>query len=476
MIRASLTLTKQIILLIIILVFGVSAAFMWTNMYWFKQETQAVREAIVAELETLRKENVTGFQRLVVGLEEGDRQGEPTDAIEKVAAMSRAYDQRSEIKLAGALREIDERLDLYDRQRFIVNLLVMFGCILLSCGIGAYFARSKTSPLRQMVRLLEQIANGDFSPTVELAIPRANPKDEIYALVLGMNHLVQTFRNVLGQVQRSGIKVASSATELSATAKQQQVTVKAQSTSIQQVVDSTQDIFAVTSELVKTIKQVTGMLNETAQFASSGQEGLTRMQGAMGQMKSASSGVSDQLEAIYEKAESITSVVTTITKVADQTNLLSLNAAIEAEKAGEYGRGFAVVASEIRRLADQTAVATLDIDHMVQEMQGAVSVGVMGMEKFIADVKQNVHDVENISLQLNRIIGQVQNLLPSFEDVNDGMQFQAGNAQGINTTMSNLQAEMQETMDSLNESFLAIDELNEAARGLQVEMSRFKVV
>lgn len=476
MTRASLTLTKQIILLIIILVFGVSAAFMWTNMYWFKQETQAVREAIATELETLRKENVTGFQRLVVGLEEGDRQGEPTDAIEKVAAMSRAYDQRSEIKLAGALREIDERLDLYDRQRFIVNLLVMLGCILLSCGIGAYFARAKISPLRQMVRLLEQIANGDFSHTVELAIPRANPKDEICALVLGMNHLVQTFRNVLGQVQRSGIKVASSATELSATAKQQQVTVKAQSTSIQQVVDSTQDIFAVTSELVKTIKQVTGMLNETAQFASSGQEGLTRMQGAMGQMKSASSGVSDQLEAIYEKAENITSVVTTITKVADQTNLLSLNAAIEAEKAGEYGRGFAVVASEIRRLADQTAVATLDIDHMVQEMQGAVSVGVMGMEKFIADVKQNVHDVENISLQLNRIIGQVQNLLPSFEDVNDGMQFQAGNAQGINTTMSNLQAEMQETMDSLNESFLAIDELNEAARGLQVEMSRFKVV
>ena len=476
MTRASLTLTKQIVLLIIILVFGVSAALMWTNMYWFKQETQAVREAIVTELETLRKENVTGFQRLVVGLEEGDRQGELTDAIEKVAAMSRAYDQRFEIKLAGALREIDERLDLYERQRFIVNLLVMLGCILLSCGIGAYFVRAKTSPLRQMVRLLEQIANGDFSHTVELAIPRANPKDEIYALVLGMNHLVQTFRNVLGQVQRSGIKVASSATELSATAKQQQVTVKAQSTSIQQVVDSTQDIFAVTSELVKTIKQVTGMLNETAEFASSGQEGLTRMQGAMGQMKSASSGVSDQLEAIYEKAENITSVVTTITKVADQTNLLSLNAAIEAEKAGEYGRGFAVVASEIRRLADQTAVATLDIDHMVQEMQGAVSAGVMGMEKFIADVKQNVHDVENISLQLNRIIGQVQNLLPSFEDVNDGMEFQAGNAQGINTTMSNLQAEMQETMDSLNESFLAIDELNEAARGLQAEMSRFKVV
>ena len=80
-------------------------------------------------------------------------------------------------------------------------------------------------------------------------------------------------------------------------------------------------------------------------------------------------------------------VVTTITKVADQTNLLSINAAIEAEKAGEYGRGFLVVAREIRRLADQTAVATLDIENMVRHMQDAVSAGVMQMDKFSDEVR-----------------------------------------------------------------------------------------
>jgi len=475
MIRTSLTFTQQIILLLIMLILGVGAAYILTDIYCFKQERQVLRRQITAEMETIRAENTAEFERLITLLRNDGRREEPVDANGKIADMRKAFDQRFETRLAGALRGMDDRMDLSARQRVSVNLMVMLGCILLACGIGVFFARIKTSPLRQVGQILKQLANGNFSNTIELTIRRPNPKDEICGVVLGTNHLIETFRKVLGQVQHSSIKVASSATELSATAKQQQVTVKAQGASIQQVVGSTQEISDVASELVKTIQQVTAMLNETAQFASSGQEGLTHMQGAMGQMESATSGISGQLEAIHEKSENITAVVTTIMKVADQTNLLSLNAAIEAEKAGEYGRGFMVVASEIRRLADQTAVATLDIENMVREMQGAVSGGVMGMEKFISDVRQGVRDVESISLQLNRIIEQVQNLLPSFGDVNEGMQFQASNAQGINETLSNLQAEMLVTMDSLNESFLAIDELNEAARGLQVEVSRFKV-
>ncbi len=168
-------------------------------------------------------------------------------------------------------------------------------------------------------------------------------------------------------------------------------------------------------------------------------------------------------------------MVDTITKVADQTNLLSLNAAIEAEKAGEYGRGFQVVAREIRRLADQTAVATLDIDQMVQEMQSAVSAGVMEMDKFITEVRCNAEDVGKISAQLTRIIEQVQALSPGFEEVNVAMGHQSENAQDISTAMVNLSEDLGQTLESLRETYGAIEQLNEAAKGLQDEVSRFKV-
>ena len=128
------------------------------------------------------------------------------------------------------------------------------------------------------------------------------------------------------------------------------------------------------------------------------------MDRTMRQLAESTGSIGAKLSVISERAANINLVVTTITKVADQTNLLSINAAIEAEKAGEYGLGFLVVAREIRRLADQTAVATLDIERMVKEMQYSVSAGVMEMDKFSEQVRQVVSEVQHIGGQLGQII------------------------------------------------------------------------
>ncbi len=173
------------------------------------------------------------------------------------------------------------------------------------------------------------------------------------------------------------------------------------------------------------------MAEQSAALAGSGQAGLTRMEETMRHVMEAAGSINAKLAVLNEKAGNINQVVTTITKVADQTNLLSLNAAIEAEKAGEYGRGFAVVATEIRRLADQTAVATYDIEQMVKEIQSAVSAGVMGMDKFSEEVRRGMQEVQQVGGQLSQIIQQVQALAPRFESVNEGMQAQATGAEQI---------------------------------------------
>src|ERR1043166_6148034 len=201
--------------------------------------------------------------------------------------------------------------------------------------------------------------------------------------------------------------------------------------------------------------------------------GLTRMKATMQQVMDASAAINARLGVLSEKASNIGAVVTTISKVADQTNLLSLNAAIEAEKAGDYGRGFAVVATEIRRLADQTALATSDIEQIVKEIQSAVSAGVMGMDKFSEEVRRGVEVVRHVSDELTQIIQQVQNLSNSFETVTDGMQSQAVGAQQISEALMQLTEASRQTVDSLRQSNIAIEHLNTAARTMQDGVARF---
>jgi len=208
-------------------------------------------------------------------------------------------------------------------------------------------------------------------------------------------------------------------------------------------------------------------------LAGQGQTGLTHMEETMGRVMEAAGSINAKLAVLSDKAGNISQVVTTITKVADQTNLLSLNAAIEAEKAGEYGRGFAVVATEIRRLADQTAVATYDIDQMVKEIQSAVAAGVMGMDKFSEEVRRGMKEVQQVGAQLSQVIQQVQALAPRVESVNDGMQAQASGAEQITQALTQLSEAAQQTVDSLRQSSQAIDELTRVAIGLSGGVSRF---
>src|SRR5215468_10741646 len=193
------------------------------------------------------------------------------------------------------------------------------------------------------------------------------------------------------------------------------------------------------------MNEVNRVAEETASLAGSGQTSIGRMESTMRQIMDASGSITAKLAVLSEKTTNINSVVTTITKVADQTNLLSLNAAIEAEKAGEYGLGFAVVAMEIRRLADQTAVATYDIEKMVKEMQSAVAAGVMGMEKFSQDVKGGVEEVRQVTKHLAQIIDQVQTLPPRFQTVSEGMNAQATGAQQISDALTQLGEAAQQT-------------------------------
>ncbi len=322
--------------------------------------------------------------------------------------------------------------------------------------------------LRQIAEATKQVAAGNLAINLR-------PQSERDVMGNAVVDMTKRLSELIGQVQRSGIQVNTSVAEIAATAKQQQATATEIAGTTTEIGATSRQISATSQELVKTMGDVASVAVETTELAGEGRQSLTRMEGTMHQLVEAAGTINSRLSILNEKAGNINQVVTTINKVADQTNLLSLNAAIEAEKAGEYGRGFAVVATEIRRLADQTAVATYDIEQMVKEMQTAVSAGVMSMDKFSEEVRRAVEEVRRVGEQLTQIIEQVQALTPRFDAVNDGMQTQATGAQQISEALGQLSDAAQQTAESLRQSTSAIDQLNDAASGLRTSVTRFKV-
>jgi len=334
---------------------------------------------------------------------------------------------------------------------------------------------ASTSKLKEKIKLVSAVvakaADGDLTGKLE----NTGDIGSVDELCSGIQSMIDSLNALVSQVQQSGIQVTSSTTEISASAKEQEATVTEQAAATNQIMATATQISATTRELASTMREVADVADKTTDSANDGQEALTNMESTMMQMSNATASITSKLAVLSEKAANINTVVTTITKVADQTNLLSLNAAIEAEKAGEYGLGFAVVATEIRRLADQTAVATWDIEQMVKEMQSAVSAGVMGMDKFSEEVTRGVDEVREIGGQLAHIIDQVQTLTPRFDSVNEGMQSQSHGAQQISDGMVQLNDATQQTVESLRQSSISIDTLKNAAQQLQNGVSKFTV-
>jgi methyl-accepting chemotaxis protein WspA len=355
-----------------------------------------------------------------------------------------------------------------------------FVAILLGPGtaviFGIFFSNTIAKPLGAkiagVVEMAEKISAGDLTSEISLA----EQEDEVGQLQNAFYTMNHDLNALVNRIQKSGNQITNSADQITASGRNLEATVAEQVASTNEVTATAHQIAATSRELVKTMEQVAKMAEQTTISAGNSRENINEIDSVMRQLLSATQVISSKLEVMHERANNISRVVTTITVVADQTNLLSLNAALEAERAGEYGAGFAVVAREIRRLADQTAVATLEIEQMIKEMQSAVSIGVTEMNKFTKSVVNSVEGVDRITDEIAQVIQQVQGLTPRFEQVSQSVDEQSQGAQQISEAMEQLSQASQQTADSLRETNQALEQLDEAAHSLKTEIARFKVM
>ncbi len=361
-----------------------------------------------------------------------------------------------------------ERAGFWMLTMIVVSILA----VLAGGAIGWVTIRGIVRTTALLNRRVGEMASGASDLTARIPV---ETQDEMGQLAAGINAMIAKIQSVVARVRESSIQVLSTASQIAATAREQDATVQGLTSSTAQVAAAVREITATSRELSGTMNEVNERAGQAAVLAAAGRSRLASMEATMQHLVESTAAISGKLAGIREKADSINVVVTTITKVADQTNLLSINAAIEAEKAGEYGRGFLVVAREIRRLADQTAVATLDIENMVRHMQEAVTTGVMQMDRFSDEVRSGVSRVAEINGQTGQIIEEVHGLTDRYHQVNEGMRNQALGAEQINEAMASMTTNIRQTAAALEEFKRATAHLRSSVELLNQEITQFRI-
>ncbi|MEO0794821.1 MAG: methyl-accepting chemotaxis protein, partial [Verrucomicrobiota bacterium] len=343
----------------------------------------------------------------------------------------------------------------------ITLLIVAVAALLMSRGI--------TEPIASLTDAAHRLAEGDLTAEI-----RCKASNEIGRLSAAAQTMATNLKSLVSKVKVTAEEISSVSQQLNASAQQQVGTAEETGTASVEVNATAKQISTTSRQLAETMKQVNEVTQNTALKAESGLDVLLAIERSMTELGEANDEVAEQLSVIDARAHAITSVISTMTKVADQTNLLSLNAAIEAKKAGAHGRGFSVVATEIRRLADQAAASTLEIEGSVQAMLTAVQSGVRNMGTFSRKVDSSVSEIIDISSRLTDVIQQVQGLPPRFDMILEGMESQAEGASQINESMGQLSSSAQQTANAVKETNRMIMNLKRSADVLRAEISRFQ--
>lgn len=415
-------------------------------------------------------------QRYLPAIRSGDRPAAEQALIE----MKSAYDEHRRVIdqiVLNATRQSSEyehaaALEIAAARRWLQILAIGVVAIVVGMAFFAWRgARMMSARLKVAAQVASRVASGDLTARV----PRTEHSDETGQLLSAIGTMTDNLRDLVSKAKQTSIEMLSSATEFAAASRQQEVVAEGFGSSTQQIALNARQISTTANDLSMTAESVNLVATQTAELAEEGRSGLKTLDDTMERLSRTAGAMATRLATIREEAAEITSVITTISKVADQTNLLSINAAIEAEKAGEQGLGFLVLAREIRRLADQTAVATLDIEEMVKSMQAAVSAGVMEIDRFSDEVKSGIAGVERVGGRFGQIISQVRVLSDRFDHVHQGMRSQSQGARQISDALGGLQDGARQTNSALREFNAATENLRDAISSLKQQISQFNV-
>ena len=356
--------------------------------------------------------------------------------------------------------------------------------------------------IRQSIQLLVEgttkVANGDLN--VQLAL---NTKDEMSQVETAFNSMTVQLKELVEEITDSAQYVAASSEELNASAQEATASVEHVTSSVNDMMSKTntqeeslQEGSQAMDEMVSAIERIaencvriSSLTNETTDFAYEGNETVEKSLQQMNMIKNTVAQSSEKINELHKQSAEIDSIVNVITAIADQTNLLALNAAIEAARAGEQGKGFAVVADEVRKLAEESRNSAAKIAELIRTIQMETTNSVQIMSNVTDNVEDGIKVTEETAYKFNRIVSSMQTLNPQMEEISTTATEFTTQAEQVAAAMQNLLLMAKETAETsqdiatsseeqlaiMQEVSTAANTLSETADSLQNLTSKFKI-